>query len=77
MSTFGSFEQTGRGRGKKSWFECVKRDMKDLGLCVDDVTDCELWKSNIFIKRLSRTGMESRLNTMMMMMMMLMMCACV
>jgi len=42
--------KAGRGRCKKSWFECVKRHMKDLGLCMDYVKDRALWKDKYFGK---------------------------
>jgi len=28
-----------RGRGKKTWLGCVRRDMKELGLRVDDAKE--------------------------------------
>ena len=38
----------GRGRGKKTWLECVRSDMKDLGLRAVDAKDRELWRGKIF-----------------------------
>jgi len=37
------------GTGKKNG-ECVKLDMKDLGLCVKDTKDCELRRGKCFDK---------------------------
>jgi hypothetical protein len=37
-----------RGRGKKTWFQCVKDDMKDLKLKVEDAKDRQLWRRKIF-----------------------------
>jgi len=42
-----------RRRGRKTWLECVRRDMKELGLKVDNARDREIWKDKISVKNLS------------------------
>jgi len=42
------------------WLECVGRDMKELGLRVDDARDREIYKCNIWVKRLSSASIENR-----------------
>jgi len=45
MSKVGDVDgKTDRNRRRKKWFECVKGDMKDLRLCVNE-------KSSIVVKR--------------------------
>ena len=36
--------KVGRGRGRKTWLQCVNSDMKDLGLRVEEAQDRQLWK---------------------------------
>ena len=38
----------GKGRGRKTWLQCVNRDMKGLGLRGDDAQDKQLWRRKIF-----------------------------
>ena len=45
----------GRGRPRKSWNECVRRDRKDRGLLNVDPTDRPLWRSAIYASRLLST----------------------
>src|SRR5207247_1589559 len=33
----------GKGRGRKTWMECVKKDMKDCGLKKEDAQNSSLW----------------------------------
>ena len=40
--------KVGRGRGRKTWLQCVTSDMKDLGLSVGEAQDRQLWKRKIF-----------------------------
>ena len=40
--------KVGRGRSRKTWIECVRGDMKDLGLKVEDTKDRPGWKRKIF-----------------------------
>ena len=40
--------KVGRGRGKKTWLQCVNSDMKDLGLRVGEAQDRQLWRRKIF-----------------------------
>ena len=34
----------GRDRGRKTWIECIRDDMKDLNLSMDDVIDRDVWR---------------------------------
>ena len=34
--------KVGRGRGRKTWLQCVNSDMKDLGLRVEEAQDRQL-----------------------------------
>ena len=36
------------GRGRKTWLECVNRDMKEMGLRVDDARERQVWRGKIF-----------------------------
>ena len=40
----------GRGRGRKTWLQCVNRDMKGLGLRVEEAQDRQLGRRKIFGK---------------------------
>ena len=40
--------KVGRGRGRKTWLQCVNSDMKDLGLKVGEAQDRQLWRKKIF-----------------------------
>ena len=42
--------KAGRGRGQKTWLECVNEDMRGLGICKADVKDRALWKAKILGK---------------------------
>src|SRR5678816_1038606 len=44
-----------RGRGKKTWMECIVSDMKSFGLRREDAQDREIWKAKIAGNRLTRT----------------------
>ena len=44
-----------RGRGRKTWMECIVSDMKSFGLRRGDAQDRELWKDRIAGNRLTRT----------------------
>jgi len=46
--------KAGRGRGRKTWIECVRRDVKDLGLMTKTQ---RLEKIKFWSKRLSRATM--------------------
>jgi hypothetical protein len=37
-----------RGRGRKTWMECVRGDMKDLNLSMEDVVDRDVWRRKTF-----------------------------
>ena len=49
-----------RGRGKKSWCECVKSDMKIKRLRAEWARDHEMWRGFLSGKRLARASMDSR-----------------
>ena len=40
--------KVGRGRGKKTWLQCVNGDMKKLNLRVEDAQDRQSWRKKIF-----------------------------
>jgi len=50
--------KAGRGRGRKMWLECVRRDMTELGLRLDDTEVIPIGKILVlqpaWWKRLSR-----------------------
>ena len=50
----------GKGRGRKTWKECVVKDMKDLGLRREDAQDRVKWRNGIWGKRPTRASMEKR-----------------
>ena len=51
--------KVGRGRGRKTWLQCVNSDMKDVGLRVEEAQDRQLWRTRRFlVKRLCRACME-------------------
>src|SRR6266496_4101481 len=47
-----------RGRGKKSWCECVKSDMKIKGLRAERARDREMWIGLLSGKRSTRASMD-------------------
>jgi len=50
----------GRGRGRKTWYECVEEDMRECGLTRGMAQDRVVWKNGILGKRLTRASMEKR-----------------
>ena len=50
----------GRGRGRKSWMECVGQDIKALRLRREDAGDREGWRRGILGDRPTRARAESR-----------------
>jgi hypothetical protein len=63
VSACRSFEVVGirgRGRGRKTWEECVKADMDLLGLSRDWAKDRCKWKSSIWGSRPTRASMDKR-----------------
>ena len=38
----------GRGRGRKTWLQCVNDDLKDFGLKREDAMDRMIWRSKVF-----------------------------
>jgi hypothetical protein len=65
----------GKGRGRKTWNDCVEEDLNKLKLKREDAQDREGWKRYIMGNRLTRasTDKKNRRKTMIMMMMMMMM----
>src|SRR5207248_9982261 len=51
----------GRGRGRKSWMECVEDDMSRLHLKREDALDHKSWRSGILGNRLTRAYAETRM----------------
>ena len=47
-----------RGRGRKTWRECVNDDTKTLGLKKEEAQDRLAWRRSISGKRLTRASME-------------------
>lgn len=50
----------GRGRGRKTWKECVEEDMKRLRLKKEEVHDRALWRRAIMGHRLTRASAETQ-----------------
>ena len=50
----------GKGRGKKTWGECVKGDMKLLGVKPEWALDRDMWRSSLVGTRPTRASMEKR-----------------
>ena len=50
----------GRGRGRKTWLECVNASMKDMELKASDAQDRALWKRRLLGNRPTRACMEKR-----------------
>jgi hypothetical protein len=48
----------GRGRGRKTWRECVWNDMKVMKLKVEDAQDREVWRRAIWGNRLTHASVE-------------------
>jgi hypothetical protein len=48
----------GRGRGRKTWRECVEEDMKALGLRAEDAQERLRWRKAIWGDHLTRASME-------------------
>jgi len=65
--------KAGRGRCRKTWLECVKGDMNDVGVCKADAKDRVLWKVKIPSETSKLRKPESNRKTMLMIIMMMMM----
>jgi hypothetical protein len=50
----------GRGRGRKTWMECVEEDMRRLQLRREDAMDREVWRWGIMGNRPTRASVETR-----------------
>jgi len=50
--------QRGRGRGRKTWKQCVADDMKKLKLVSEDAQDRAVWRSSILEQRPTRASAE-------------------
>jgi len=42
--------KVGRGRCRKTWRECVRGDLKDFGLKVEDTKNGDDWRKKVFGK---------------------------
>ena len=51
--------QRGRGRGRKTWKECIYDDMKKMKLRKEDAQDRGLWRSGILGNRPTRASAET------------------
>ena len=49
----------GRGRGRKTWQECVGEDMKRLGLTRETAQDLAVWRRAILENRLTRASTDT------------------
>ena len=52
--------KTGRGRNRKTWMECINKDLKDKGLNASDAQNREAWRDGIMVKSPTRACMEKR-----------------
>ena len=52
--------EKGRGRGRKTWKECVSSDMRKMELRREDAQDRVLWKNSILGNRPTRASAETR-----------------
>ena len=52
--------EKGRGRGRKTWKECVADDMRKMELRREDAQDRVLWKNSILGNRPTRASAETR-----------------
>ena len=46
----------GRGKGRKTWKECVVDDMRKMNLRIEDAQDRGLWRSGILGNRPTRAS---------------------
>ena len=53
-------DKRGRGRGRKTWHECVDEDMKTFGLNKEMAQDRSLWRSYIHGNHPTRASTEKR-----------------
>ena len=47
-----------RGRGRKTWMDCVSEDMKKTGLKKEDAQNRSTWRAGTMRNRLTRASME-------------------
>jgi len=50
--------ERGKGRGRKTWRQCVSTDMKVMKLKVEDAQDREVWRRAIWSDRLTHASVE-------------------
>ena len=50
----------GRGRGRKTWMQCVEKDMRKLNLKREDAQDRDVWSGGIMGNRPTRASAEKR-----------------
>ena len=51
---------TGRGRSRKTWHDCVKEDMRKLGLQSEDAQNRSAWRTSTGGNRLTRACMDKQ-----------------
>ena len=51
--------QSGRGRKRKTWKECITEDIKKLNLRREGAQDRGLWRNDILGNRPTRAGGET------------------
>ena len=52
--------ERGRGKGRKTWKECVADDMRKLMLKQEDAQDRALWRNGILGNRPTRASADKR-----------------
>jgi len=50
-----------KGKGRKTWQECVNEDMKRMGLRRCDAQDRTVWRNGVFGKRPTSASAEKRM----------------
>ena len=50
----------GRGRGRKTWMQCVEEDMRKLNVKREDAQNRDVWRRGIMGNRPTRASAEKR-----------------
>ena len=50
----------GRGRGRKTWQECISEDMRRLGVRREEAQDRAVWRGAILGNRLTRASADNK-----------------